>query len=223
VTVAEIRRGSGRPKGYHNAAGKRVPGVTTITGRFKDSGGMIYKANEVGRDGLTLEEAWYSSGEVGHAVHKMVEANIHGARFLPVVAEEIREKAMAAYEAWQDWFAGTKLTVEATEIPLVSEEYQFGGTIDCLLRDSSGRLCIGDWKSSNALYGDYLLQIAAYGLLWDETQDEKITGGYHLVRFSKSEGDLEHRHFRNLDNALRMFLLLREAYELDKEVKRRAK
>jgi hypothetical protein len=31
-----------RPKGgYRNAEGVRVPGVTTIIGRFKDSGGLI--------------------------------------------------------------------------------------------------------------------------------------------------------------------------------------
>jgi len=32
-------------KGYYTDAGKRVPGVTTIIGRFKDSGGLIHWAN----------------------------------------------------------------------------------------------------------------------------------------------------------------------------------
>lgn len=34
-------------KGYYTSSGLRVPGVTTIIGRFKDSGGLIHWANQL--------------------------------------------------------------------------------------------------------------------------------------------------------------------------------
>ncbi len=43
------------PKGgYRDADGKRIPGVTTIIGRFKESGALIRWAYGRGRDGEEL-------------------------------------------------------------------------------------------------------------------------------------------------------------------------
>jgi hypothetical protein len=50
-----------------------------------------------------------------------------------------------------------------------------------------------------------------------------VVGGFHLVRFSKEHGDMEHRFYPTLDEPLQMFLLLRQAYALDAIVKRRVK
>ena len=41
--------------GYRDADGKRIPGVTTIIGRFKESGGLIRWAYGRGRDGEARE------------------------------------------------------------------------------------------------------------------------------------------------------------------------
>lgn len=214
-----LARGTGRPRGYFAVDGVRVPATTTILSRFKESGGLLYWANTQGLEGKTLEEARETATGTGHLVHSMVEAKIHGQPLPKVNSLD----AISSYQAWLEWWEGSKLTVEATEIALVSEEHRFGGTIDGILRDAKGRLALGDWKTSAGIYVDYLLQIAAYGLLWDEVNDEKLTGGFHIVRFSKDHGDLEHRHFSHLDDAREMFILLRQAYELDKSVKKRAK
>jgi predicted RecB family nuclease len=138
------------------------------------------------------------------------------------VPEEFYGPVTSAISAWHEWFLSNNLTITATEVPLVSEAYRFGGTIDTIVRDRHGRLCVGDWKSSKAVYSDYLLQIAAYKILWEENR-EPITGGFHLVRFSKEHGDMEHRYFPELAEAEQMFVLLREAYDLDKSLTRRAK
>jgi len=217
-----IRRGSGRPSVYTTADGKRVPSVTTILSRFKDSGGLIHWANTMGLDGITLAEARKAPLDAGSLVHRMIEADIHGTE-RPAVPAEYAEAVQSAYGAWREWMDSYKMEIVATEIALVSEEHRFAGTLDCVLRDSQGRLALGDWKAANAVYGDYLCQLAAYGLLWTENEDEPLTGGFHLVRFSKSEGDMEHRYFPALDDALELFLLLRRAYDLDKAVAKRAK
>ena len=48
---ATIVRGSGRPKEYLLPDGTRVSGVTTILGRFKESGGLLQWAFQVGKSG----------------------------------------------------------------------------------------------------------------------------------------------------------------------------
>ena len=41
-----------------------------------------------------------------------------------------------------------------------------GGTFDALL--SHGRRVLAEWKTSNALYPEHLVQVRAYGALWEE-------------------------------------------------------
>lgn len=217
-TAPAPARGGGRPRGYY-IDGQRVPSVTTITNRFKDSSGLLYWANQCGLEGQTLEEARQPATSVGSVVHAMVEAYLHGED----PGEPGTLEAVNGFESWREWWEAGKFTVEYTELPLVSEKYRFGGTIDTILRDSQGRLCIGDWKTSNGIYEDYLWQVAAYGLLFEEWSGEKLEGGYHLARFSKEHGDFEHRHYSELEDAARLFLMFRECYDLDKTVKRRAR
>lgn len=216
-------RGGGRPsKGYYAADGGRVPSVTTITGRFKDSGGLLYWANNAGLQGKTLNEARDGATDVGSFVHSLIESEINWTE-PPDVPSDYEERVQSAFSAWQSWFEATRQEIVATELPLVSEKHRFGGTLDCVIRDKKGRLALADWKTSGQVHGDYLTQMAAYGLLWNETREEPLAGGFHLVRISKTEGDLEHRHFPQLDEAADLFLILRAAYDLDKRVKARAK
>ncbi len=68
-----------------------------------------------------------------------------------------------------------------------------------------------------------LIQLAAYNLLWLENHpDRPLTGGFHLCRFSKENGDFSHHYWPNLDDAREQFILLRRAYDLDKQLKKRA-
>ena len=83
---------------------------------------------------------------------------------------------------------------------------------------------MGDWKSANAICPEFLIQVAAYGHLWNENYpDEPITGGYHLLRFDKIHGDFHQHWWGELDSAWRAFLLLRELYEIDRELRARTK
>jgi len=109
-----------------------------------------------------------------------------------------------------------------TEITLVSEAHRFGGTPDAI-GYLDGKLCLLDWKTSNAVYSDYLIQLAAYKVLWEENRPQyPLEGGFHLLRFAKEHGDFSHHFYPNLDEAWRQFVLLREAYDIDKQLKKRA-
>ena len=207
------------------ADGTKVPGVTTILGRWKDSGGLLQWAFKQGQSGArTLYEERDKAADIGTLAHAMVEHRLTGRD--PVLAlagqpDDSCAKARTAYAAFDSWMAQTQAQVISAEEPMVSERYRFGGTPDVVLRMPDGRLALGDVKTSNGIYRDYLMQVAAYGILWDETHDEKISGGFHIMRFSKDAPDFEHRYFAELADAARLFVLLRDAYDLDLQLKKR--
>lgn len=212
--------------GYFLKDGSRVPGTTTVIGRFKDSGGLMQWAFQQGKAGkIRLYEEAEKAADIGTAAHALVEAHIKGTtldRAAYVLPEEGWPKAESAFQAYMKWADQTKLKVVEQEIMLVSEQYRYGGTPDAIGMIGN-ELCLLDWKTSNAVYQDYLIQLAAYGRLWQENfPDRPLVGGFHLLRFAKEHSDFAHHYFANLDEAWRAFVLMRELYDIDKTLKKRA-
>lgn len=212
---------------YLDAEGKKVPSVTTICNRFKDSGGLLYWANEQGRLGKTLQEARKPEADAGTMAHALVEAFLNK-RAEPELKgdKEVIARARAAFGSFMSWHSMVGLDVQYTEVPLVSAKHRFGGRLDAIgvaTRLSNG-LALGDWKAANGIYSDALFQMSAYKLLWEENYPEHpITGGFHLVRFSKENGDFSHHYFPNLDEEASTFLKMRELYDLVKKTEKRVR
>lgn len=242
--------------GYKNHEGIRVPGTTTIGGRFKDSGALIMWAYKQGREhenlaarGLPAPSRLYESVEeaasIGTTAHSMVEAHINGeepdevlGQALKAVAKDKRDEyakaATSSFKAYRAWERMTNLEIVAQEVQLVSEEHQFGGTPDAVGK-IEGELCLVDWKTSNSVYPEMLLQLAAYkhlvergfilgsdGKATDEQLGMELTGGFHLCRFAKEHGDFAHHYYPDLSEAWEQFKRFRAAYETDKQLKKRA-
>lgn len=209
---------------YKLQNGTIVPSVTTVISRFKESGGLIYWAWQQGQAGKDFREERDSSATAGTMAHALVEAHIKKWD-TPIfdAPTELQEKARKAYENYLDFEAQSGFTVISLEEPMVSELYEYGGTPDALFEKDT-ILSLGDWKTSNSVYSDYLLQLAAYKQLWDENHpDMKIEGGFHLCRFSKEHGDFAHYYYRELEDAWVMFQHLLYAYRLDKVLQGRVK
>ncbi len=209
---------------YKDKAGNRLPSVTTILSRFKESGGLLYWANQQGLDGKTLEEARVPAATAGTMAHDLVEAHINK-RPLPDLAgdPEIIAKARAAYDTFLKWMDMNKFVIRHTELSLVSEQHKFAGRLDAIGL-SANQLVMFDWKTSNSVYADYILQLAGYKLLWDENKpDQPLEGGFHLCRFAKEEGDFAHHYFPRLDAEVECFLTMRKLYDQVKAVEKRVK
>lgn len=226
----------GRPsQGYYNAAGDKVPGTTTIIGRFKESGGLVQWAYKSGREHERmvsqgkqaprhLYDVVQAAADAGTLAHDMIEAHILGGNYaLPdKVDEAIATKARNAFAQFLEWREQTRIEIVATERAYVSERHQFGGTVDGIGRDMKGRIVLIDWKTSNAVYSDYLIQLAAYALLLEECAPEFTPTGFHLLRVAKESADFAHHYFGELEDAKRQFLLYRQAYDIDKKLSKRA-
>lgn len=225
----------GRPsQGYYNAAGDKVPGTTTIIGRFKESGGLVQWAYKSGREHERLVaqgkqaprhlyDVVQAAADAGTIAHDMIEADILKTDFKPPEADAaILQKAVNAFEQYLKWKASTRIEIIATEKAYVSEQYQFGGTVDGIGRDIDGQIVLCDWKTSNAVYSDYLIQLAAYSLLLQECEPEWKPTGFHLLRIAKESADFAHHYYGELEDAKRSFVLMRELYRLDGGLKKRA-
>lgn len=218
--------------GYKLKSGEKVPGVTTIIGRFKESGPLIAWAFSKGKEGVdNLYEITSKAADIGSAAHRMVEMHLDGHSLIEIEANASKvldnpdklAKAVGSFQSYLNWERNFKVNIIAKEVYMVSEVHKFGGTPDAI-GEINGKLCLLDWKTSNGLYADYLVQVATYEQLWNENNPSRLlTGGLHLLRFSKEHGDFTHKYFPNLDKAWRQFLLFREAYEIDKELKARVK
>jgi hypothetical protein len=214
----------GRPYKGYEIDGEKVPGVTTILSRFKESGALMYWAWDQGRQGKDFRETKQAAADAGTLAHDMVEHDIYGQDFdLTGYDEATIKKAQGAFNAYKEWKEQTNLTIAEAEVPLLSKVYRFGGTLDAIL--VRGKLALGDWKTSNGIYADYLLQLAAYQILWEENCPSRpICGGFHLLRFSKANDDSDpvsfsHHYWSQLDVAKEQFLHLLAAYKLDKRIK----
>lgn len=215
-----MRSGGGRPPLYRLADGKRVPSVTTITKRFADSGGLIRWANQQGLDGKSLEEERDAAADAGRLAHAWIEASIFGRPLERPhwATDEMCEQAKRALASFRDWAEEVRLEVLETEMPLVSEQHRFGGTMDCLAI-VSGKLAILDWKSGKSIYGDFIVQQAGYHLLLEGRGDAHLPERICVLRIGKQYADF-HYHSWGQDVialARKSFLMQRELYDLDRE------
>lgn len=237
-------------QGYYSAKDrKRLPSVTTVISRFKDSGALVQWAYGRGQEHerlrwqgepapSSLYEESGSAADIGTAVHASAEhyvvelarGNAPGIarneaeeilRRAPLSDEQLG-KAQRSLSAFFQWCDLTRIEFVHAEVAMVSETLRTGGTLDWIGRLPDGSLVLGDWKTSNAIYGDHIVQCAAYHMLWTETHpDEPLIEGAHVLRFSKAEGDFAHHHFATLENERRQFRLWRESYELDQQIRKR--
>lgn len=205
---------------YFNKAGERVPSVTTIIGKNLgwDKDPLMFWAWREGRDGRDFRQTRDKAATQGHYAHEMIDEYIHGREWKCPTEGVNRfdvDMAAMAFAAFVRWAKGSDFFPIATEISMVSEAHQFGGTPDCPAMVNN-ELSMFDWKTGNGVYEDHLIQVRAYKELWNENHPSQlITGGHHLVRLGKEVGNFTHHWIPDaaLDGAWRVFLKLRAIHD----------
>ena len=105
--------------------------------------------------------------------------------------------------------------------------YWIGESSEWIYSDAitvGNELALADWKTSNSVRVEYLIQVAAYGKLWEEAHpDMPLIGGYHIMRFGKPAHPddpvhFSHHHWSQLDAAWQAFEHMHALYELNKRL-----
>lgn len=240
--------------GYRTKDGQKVPSVTTVLGRFKDSGGLIKWAYRQGREHENLAmrnlpapshlyDVTEKAAQAGTIAHHLIDTHIrHGAdkvtasaaEEFPNVDPDVKRRAWNSYQQFIKWLTNSRMKVEGHERPLVSERHLFGGTpdatgieepdavkADALIANADGTYTLVDWKTSNAVYGEYIIQLAAYAILIEEVEGIAINSA-HLLRVAKESADFAHHYYGDLEREKKAFLLMRELYDHVYAIERRA-
>jgi len=215
---------------YKNAAGKIIPSVTTIIGGNLgwNKGALIGWSRKMALQGIDPNKERDEAADIGTLAHALIEEHITStAPHLKVVPAEKElyspanlGKAETAFLAYLEWEKQNNVDLTdprvQAEARLVSEWLQYGGTLD-LIAPIDGELSLIDFKSTNALYPEHRIQLAAYEWLYEENFSEPIPT--HLLQVGKDEGDFHHHQFADLSNELELFRLLARIHQLHKVVK----
>lgn len=208
---------------YKNKDGKRVPGVTTIIGSLGWSkGGLMHWAWEQGINGLDYRESRDAAADTGTIAHMLVENELKGVKvdwpeigYAMGATKEQIEQAQSAFRAFWEWKELVKFELLQSEHTLVHEDLQYGGQID--IAGVQNKRSIIDIKTSNQVYADHKIQIAAYGELWNYNYPDKPIEAYYILQLGK-DGSFTYHYYPELDNAFRAFVLLRELHDLKKKL-----
>lgn len=111
-------------------------------------------ANAKGATRRTVDTA----AEVGTGIHAAIEEVLKRTS-VPNIPVEYQQ-AMANFAAWYNQSNIKELTLSETMV--YSKTYRYGGTLDAIGVTHDDQLILLDWKTSNGLYPETALQLAAY-------------------------------------------------------------
>ncbi|MFQ5574565.1 MAG: hypothetical protein ACE5E0_02940 [Terriglobia bacterium] len=202
---------------YKTAAGRQVPGVTTITG-LKAKPFLVGWANRLGLQGIDSTRYRDKMANVGTLTHYLVECDLKGEKpDLSDYSQNDIKLAKVAYSKWEEWKQGKTIEPIALEIPLVSEKYGYGGTLD-IYANVDGKANLIDLKTSKAIYDDNAYQLAAYRQLLSE-HDHPVNK-VRLLRIGRSQSEgFEERMYPRLDVQWRIFKALLTVYYEEKKLR----
>lgn len=152
---------------------KHYPSVTYILSFIPKNKIFLDWMKEKGEESDVIAKV---AADKGKQVHKAIEKLLKGEE-----VKWINEWGDAAYslEVWQmilrfqEFWTIHKPELVGSEIHVFSDQYEFAGTIDLVLR-INGELWLLDIKTNNQIAPIYNYQVAAYNQAWNELFSEKI-------------------------------------------------
>jgi hypothetical protein len=198
---------------YKNKAGVGVPRTTEIIGEFKSSETVDALSNWAYGLGMRGEDrpnkVRDKAGEEGTAHHLLFQS------WIEKKEPALDDSQPTAYWNFRLWLRANKdLTFDRCEVSLVSEALQSGGSLDCVGKNRIGENILLDWKTSNALHGNYIPQAGAYAEYLRECEGIEVVEA-RIVRFDKKNICMDQMVLSkdDLKSGLEEFKALRIAYD----------
>jgi hypothetical protein len=168
-----------------------------ITLSEENASSILYEAKRRHRD---IKE---ESADIGSLVHEIIEFSLNGND----TSKLINEKTEKPFNGFLEWKSKRKFSLVGSEM-VVWSRLGYAGTLDCAAY-LDGKLYIIDFKTSNAIYSEYVMQVASYIKAYEENTGDivegsgilrldKVTGMPEWVEFTKEEIELAFKKFKCL-------------------------
>jgi hypothetical protein len=178
-----------------------------------------------------------TAGDIGHEAHNLIEQFIKMKLGLPFeFPPSIDQKVSSCYNSALNWMEAHNVRWSNTERKIYSKTYQFAGTLDgiCLVDSCNDRLCcktefkdrlsLIDWKTSNFLFPEYLLQTAAYKFAFSEETNQILQDRWIIKLPKTDEARFETWHVEDgYEDDLKAFLCCLELTQTMDSIKDRMK
>ena len=202
---------------YKLKSGERVPSVTTVLGILAKPA-LLDWAWRMGLEGLDYRAVRDNAADIGTLAHYLIMCGLKGQSpdTTEYSAQDI-EKAETCLIKYWEWSKSHKVEPIMVEMPLVSEQYRFGGTIDFFGKIDSQPTLV-DFKTGKAIYSEFFYQLAGYNQLLAEAG--QTIGAIRILRVGRNEEEgFEERVIKKLDNQWQVFLNCLKIYNLQKEIR----
>lgn len=185
--------------------GQAKPGVTTIINKtlakpdlmlwpldmaIKYLTPLLPTVTEADLDGARQAHAKRrdKGADTGTIIHSLVEQYLR-VGIVDLTPYSLNPEVMAAFDGFQTWQEAAKPEVVAVEQVVYSDQYDYAGTFDSILR-INGKTYLCDLKTTNTsrsapqgIYAEYFVQLGAYYYAYEEQrQYELANGGTNLVK-----------------------------------------
>ena len=149
------------------------------------------------------------AADFGTASHTLIEKIIQGEE--PEVPPEFVQ-VVANFTAWR---RKARLDIHLTETTVYSAKHHYAGSMDAVAYRGNA-LVVVDWKTSNGLYREHALQVAAYAKALEEMTGQPVKEAW-VVRLGKATPKFEARKVLDLETA---FIAFRAALYLWRSMRR---
>jgi hypothetical protein len=210
--------------------GTKVPSVTSILSVISKPALVSWAANQATdyvisqiKPGVAYDEVQLNTifqaarkahtqreqetADIGSMIHEWIRKFIKGENpDLPV--NELMRQSINNFLKWKEEH---NVKFILSEQPVYSKEYGYCGTLD-FVASIDKSLFLGDIKTSNAIYKEYLLQLAAYGIARSEefpNEDYKAQG---IIRISR-DGSFEFTTSKDPNACFDAFLAAKNLYD----------
>ena len=203
--------------------GKRVIGVTTVTGQLNKPA-LVPWAWNLGMQGIDWKGYRDQKANIGTLAHYMILCYYKNLE--PVMDDFSRNEIDAAENAllsFYEWEKKSKMILHWVERPLVSSLHLFGGTPDFLGETPDKKIWLIDYKTGKAIYREAFYQVVGgYTLLVEETGVK--VDGVIILNIGRSEDEQFDEKKIVAPKEIKLwqkgFLSLVDFYYNDKEIKR---
>ena len=198
----------GEKHAFYDEQGNRLLSVTAITGLIDKSpalmgwaiklmGQYLLDQKAKGNDKITKElvdtakrkyrEAQKEARDIGKDIHKWISRWIKGEK--PEMPED--EKVINGITAFLKFQKENKLKWLESERVIYSKKWNYAGFLDALGQKGKETILV-DFKSSNDIYPEMILQVAGYKIAWEEEMKKKINRAM-IIKFGKATGEFKVR------------------------------